>query len=78
VERWLYNGLHSLDFAFWYDKRPLWDIAIIVLCLGGFTTSSLGLFLGVRRMRRAARNVTAALPGGEAATIEPGTARATR
>ncbi len=26
VERWLYNGLHSLDFAFWYSKRPLWDI----------------------------------------------------
>ena len=78
VERWLYNGLHSLDFAFWYDKRPLWDIGIIVLCLGGFTTSSLGLFLGVRRMRRAARNVAAALPGGETASIEPGTARATQ
>jgi hypothetical protein len=62
VERWLYNGLHSLDFAFWYDSRPLWDIGMIALCLGGFTTSSLGLFLGVRRMRRAARNLTATLP----------------
>src|SRR5690606_40756074 len=34
VERWLYNGLHSLDFSFWYDKRPLWDIGMIVLSLG--------------------------------------------
>ena len=31
VERWLYNGLHSLDFAFWYDRRPLWDVVMIVL-----------------------------------------------
>ena len=54
VERWLYNGLHSLDFAFWYNRRPLWDVAMIVLLLGGLTTSSLGLFLGIRRLRRAA------------------------
>ena len=20
VERWLYNGLHSLDFSFWYNR----------------------------------------------------------
>ena len=31
VERWLYNGLHSLDFSFWYDRRPLWDIGMIAL-----------------------------------------------
>ena len=54
VERWLYNGLHSLDFAFWYDRRPLWDVVMIVLLVGGLTTSSLGLFLGIRRLRRAA------------------------
>ena len=54
AERWLYNGLHSLDFAFWYNRRPLWDVAMIVLLLGGLTTSSLGLFLGIRRLRRAA------------------------
>ena len=34
AERWLYNGLHSLDFAFWYNS-PLWDIGMITLCLGG-------------------------------------------
>ena len=59
VERWLYNGLHSLDFAFWYNRRPLWDIGVIALCLGGLTTSSLGLFLGLKRARRVARRATA-------------------
>ena len=34
VERWLYNGLHSLDFGFWYDRRPLWDIGMILLSRG--------------------------------------------
>jgi len=51
VERWLYNGLHSLDFAFWYHKRPLWDIGVILLLLGGLGTSVLGLYFGVRRVK---------------------------
>jgi uncharacterized iron-regulated membrane protein len=61
VERWLYNGLHSLDFAFWYDSRPLWDIGMIVLSLGGLTTSVLGLTMGVKRMRRGTRRVVRAV-----------------
>jgi hypothetical protein len=52
VERWLYNGLHSLDFAFWYNKRPLWDIGMLALLLGGLTSSGVGLALGVKRLRR--------------------------
>lgn len=52
VERWLYYGLHSLDFAFWYDRRPLWDAGLILLSLGGLATSGLGLYLGYRRIRR--------------------------
>jgi hypothetical protein len=52
VERWLYSGLHSLDFAFWYSKRPLWDIGVILLCLGGLATSVIGLYLGVKRLVR--------------------------
>ena len=53
VERWLFNGLHSLDFAFWYDRRPLWDIGVIALSLGGLASSGIGLWLGCGRMRRA-------------------------
>lgn len=52
VERWVYNGLHSLDFRFWYSKRPLWDIAMILLLAGGLATSILGWWLGVRRLIR--------------------------
>ncbi len=52
LNRWMFNGLHSLDFAFWYDKRPLWDAAVILLSLGGLATSSIGLILGLRRIRR--------------------------
>jgi hypothetical protein len=52
VERWLYNGLHSLDFAFWYHKRPLWDIGVIILLAGGLFGSCLGFYLGMRRAKR--------------------------
>lgn len=52
IERWLYNGLHSLDFRFWYSKRPLWDLVMITLLLGGLVGSAIGLFYGVRRQLR--------------------------
>ena len=52
LERWLFNGLHSLDFAFWYDKRPLWDIGMILLSLGALATSGIGIYLGCRRLQR--------------------------
>jgi hypothetical protein len=35
VNRWLYHGLHSLDFPWLYKYRPLWDIVVITLMLGG-------------------------------------------
>jgi uncharacterized iron-regulated membrane protein len=52
VERWLYNGLHSLDFGFWYDRRPLWDIGMILLSLGALVTTTIGMWLGLKRLRR--------------------------
>lgn len=56
VERWLYRGLHSLDFAFWYDRRPLWDIGLIALSIGGLVSSGLGLWLGAGRIGRWTRS----------------------
>ena len=29
ANRWLYHGLHSLDFPFLYARRPLWDVVMI-------------------------------------------------
>jgi hypothetical protein len=52
IERWLYNGLHSLDFRFWYSRRPLWDLVMITLLLGGLVGSAIGLYYGIRRQLR--------------------------
>ncbi len=61
VERWIYNGLHSLDFSFWYNRRPLWDIGVLTLMIGGLASSSIGLFVGIRRLRRSARQTARSL-----------------
>jgi hypothetical protein len=55
IERWLYNGLHSLDFPFWYYRRPLWDVGVIILSLGGAALSGIGVFLGLKRMLRSTK-----------------------
>ena len=66
AERWLYHGLHSLDFPDFYAARPLWDIVLIVLSLGGLGLSALTLVPAYRRLRRhAVRTVRGA---GDAAT----------
>lgn len=52
VNRWLYHGFHSLDFPFLYYKRPLWDIVVIVLSLGGIVLSMTTLTASWRRVKR--------------------------
>src|SRR6185437_14625398 len=37
AERWLYSGLHDLDFRWLGTRRPLWDVVIIALLLGGLS-----------------------------------------
>lgn len=61
IERWLYNGLHSLDFAFWYHKRPLWDIGVIILLLGGLISSGIGLAFGLKRLKNDIKFILAKL-----------------
>jgi hypothetical protein len=55
LERWLYHGLHSLDFSFWYYNRPLWDVVVIVLCSGGALLSAIGVVIGFKRLNRLLR-----------------------
>jgi hypothetical protein len=43
--RWLYHGLHSLDVPLLYKYRPAWDIAVILLLLGGASLSVTALIL---------------------------------
>lgn len=51
VYRWLYNGLHSLDFRWLLERRPLWDVLVIALSLGGLLLSVCGVWVGWRRLR---------------------------
>jgi hypothetical protein len=57
--RWLYHGLHSLDFPFLRYKRPLWDIVMIVLSIGGLVLSMTTLVPSWRRLVRHARHIRA-------------------
>jgi len=50
--RWLYHGFHSLDFPFMYYKRPLWDIVVILLSLGGIAASVTSAWPAWRRLAR--------------------------
>ena len=52
LNRWLYHGFHSLDFPFLYYKRPLWDIVVILLSIGGIVLSATTLSASWRRVRR--------------------------
>ena len=48
----LFNGLHSLDFSWLYTRRPLWDLVVILLSLGGLAVSVTPLAQAWRRLRR--------------------------
>jgi hypothetical protein len=52
LQRWIYRGFHSLDFSFWYYNRPLWDIGVIVLSLGGVVLSFIGILISWKRLTR--------------------------
>jgi hypothetical protein len=52
LRRWLYQGLHSLDFPFLYFRRPLWDVVVVVLSIGGTILSFTTMVPAWRRLRR--------------------------
>jgi len=52
LNRWLYHGFHSLDFPFLYYKRPLWDVVVIGLSIGGIVLSATTLTASWRRVKR--------------------------
>ena len=49
--RWLFSGLHRLDFAEWMRTRPFRDILMWLTLLGGVALSVTGVYLAVRRVR---------------------------
>ena len=51
--RWLYHGLHSMDFPWLYAHRPAWDIVVLTLMTGGLGLGLTALLLAIRALRRA-------------------------
>ncbi|WP_159916794.1 PepSY domain-containing protein [Pantoea sp. 18069] len=52
TSRWLFAMLHSWDWLPLLERRPLWDITLLVLSLGGLLLSGSGMVIGWRRLRR--------------------------
>ncbi|WP_074407363.1 PepSY domain-containing protein [Aquimarina megaterium] len=52
IQRWIYHGLHSLDFSFLAWNRPLWDIVLFILLTGGTVLSFSATGLGVKFIKR--------------------------
>ncbi len=50
--RWYFHALHSLDFPWLLQFRPLWDIVIWLLSLAGLTISISGVVIAWRRLFR--------------------------
>ncbi|MEH6357896.1 MAG: PepSY domain-containing protein [Pseudomonadales bacterium] len=50
LQRWLFNALHSFDFSFLINHRPVWDVLVITLCSLGFVFSATSLVIAWRRL----------------------------
>jgi hypothetical protein len=61
LERWLYSGLHDLDFPFLYWHRPAWDLTVIGLSVGGLALSLSSIVLALKYLRRQYRKGAHAL-----------------
>jgi uncharacterized iron-regulated membrane protein len=49
--RWLFSGLHRLDFAEWMRARPFRDVLMWLTLLGGLAASVTGIYLAFRRVQ---------------------------
>jgi len=73
ASRWLFALLHSWDWLPLLQRRPLWDLLLVALSIGGTVLSLTGVVIGWRRLVlkwravRAARRLTPVpLPAGAA------------
>jgi uncharacterized iron-regulated membrane protein len=70
VSRWLYRGLHSLDFPWLYKYRPLWDIVVITLMLGGTALCLTSIALAWRVVTRRVASLVRTRPGPPTEDLE--------
>lgn len=52
VTRWLYHGLHSINFPWLYNHRPAWDILVLALMFGGAWLSVTSVIIAAQVLRR--------------------------
>jgi hypothetical protein len=50
-ERWLYHGLHSVNFPWLYNYRPAWDVVVLFFMLGGTLLSLTSVVIGWQFLR---------------------------
>lgn len=55
ASRWLFAMLHSWDWLPLLERRPLWDLVLIVFSLGGVLLSVTGVVIGWRRLGKKLR-----------------------
>jgi hypothetical protein len=55
VDRWTYAALHEFDFPWLYERRPHWDIVLILVSIGGAVLSFTTLWPACKRLARHAR-----------------------
>lgn len=55
ASRWLFAFMHSWDWTGLLANRPLWDIVLVFLSLGGAALSLTGVVIGWRRLGRKLR-----------------------
>lgn len=51
-QRWLFDGLHTLDFSALLRASVAWGALILLLLLGGLALSATGTYLALRRVLR--------------------------
>ncbi len=51
-QRWLFDGLHTMDFSALLRASMAWSALVLLLLLGGLALSATGTYLAVRRVIR--------------------------
>jgi hypothetical protein len=69
-QRWLFSGLHRIDFTSWLRARPFWDGIILVLLFGGAAVSATGVYLAARRIKQDVVIVSRAARGRQRARVQ--------
>jgi len=59
LDRWLYHGLHSMNFPWLYNYRPAWDIVVIAFMAGGTALAFTSLVLAWQVLGRKLRMINA-------------------